>query len=198
MMNETSNSPTPIKGRIPRWLQTVIGLTVFLAVLATILYSTGILRGEIGATGNETTDSTLTLAQQMFTSRNRGDWAGTERACRELIRIDPFDSLAVFNLGYSLHRQKRLDEAAEQYRISKDFHEFRPFSLYNLACIDALQQRPDEAIGNLNAAISEGFISRQGISGDADFAGLKDDPEFQRLVLLESVNREKRDADNRN
>jgi Flp pilus assembly protein TadD len=196
-MNESIATTEPAVRGATGWLRPAAGSAVFLIILSAIVVSSGILQPRAQASGESSKESSRPPDQRLNAAISRGDWAASEAACRELIALDAFDARARFNLGYSLHLQKKLDEAAENYNKSKNFNEFRLFSLYNLACISALQDKPDEAIEFLRTAISEGFFSRRGIASDADFATLSGDPEFHRLVMQERINRDQKELGNR-
>lgn len=51
-------------------------------------------------------------------------------------------------------------------------------SYYNLACVQALLGRTNEAFANLNKAIANGFTDVNHIGSDPDLEGLRDDPRF--------------------
>jgi adenylate cyclase len=53
---------------------------------------------------------------------------------------------------------------------------------YNVACLFALEGRPDEAIASLEEAFRHGFGNREWISHDPDLESLRGDPRFQRLL----------------
>lgn len=194
-MKQPIAATEPGSAAFPRWLKSVIGITVFLAILATILYSTGFFQRGF-ATGNtrRANYKPLPPAQLMAINIEERDWPRAEENCRKLLAEDQFNAHAIYNLGYILQRQDRLDEAAEQYRKSSEFLDYRADSLYHLACIDALQDRPEEALAKLEAALQDGFLSGDGIAVDPDFAALREDPQFKRLVRMESGNREQRAA----
>lgn len=57
------------------------------------------------------------------------------------------------------------------------------FTRYNAACAWALLGDKEHAITSLEAAVSSGFtFNRQVIAADPDFASIKEDPRFRRIV----------------
>jgi hypothetical protein len=57
-----------------------------------------------------------------------------------------------------------------------------PLPLYNLACIEALTGRTDEAVGHLRAAFELRPQLREFAKEDTDLDSLRDDPGFRELV----------------
>ena len=85
-------------------------------------------------------------------------------------------------LGYALHGQQRYDEAMPMYEKAADFPRVRVNSLYNMACIHSLQNRPDEAFAKLDEAIAAGFQNFGQMQGDSDFDNIRNDPRFTKLA----------------
>ena len=57
-----------------------------------------------------------------------------------------------------------------------------PTAWYNLACSLALTGQPDEAFGALEKAIALGYDDAEWMREDEDFAPIRDDPRFARLL----------------
>jgi hypothetical protein len=57
-----------------------------------------------------------------------------------------------------------------------------PLLAYNLACLESLTGRPDDAIRHLRAAIEGAELFRDFAKGDSDLDALRDDPAFGQLV----------------
>ncbi|MGI9518701.1 MAG: TPR end-of-group domain-containing protein [Pirellulaceae bacterium] len=85
-------------------------------------------------------------------------------------------------LGYALHAQGKHDAALTMYERSKTFPRTRTNSLYNIACVYSLQNKPDEAFAALDEAIAAGFNNFGLLQGDSDFDNIKDDPRFTSLL----------------
>ncbi len=191
-MNKTSRENRG-SGGMPIWLKTVAGVVVFGLLMVAMIFGTGILNPE------ETADTGMQFADLPPNRRaeiawERRNWKVAEGAFREMIEADQFDGLSVFNLGYCLHEQEKLDEAAEMYRRAADYVDYASRCHYNLACIHALQGRPDEAIDALSKAIDGGLDLRRRIQDDKDLVSLHNDPKFLELSLRQFINREMRSA----
>ena len=57
-----------------------------------------------------------------------------------------------------------------------------PTAWYNLACSLALTAQPDDAFAALEKAIALGYDDAEWMQNDEDFAPLRDDPRFVRLL----------------
>jgi hypothetical protein len=73
-------------------------------------------------------------------------------------------------------------EGARRMAAIDDAPQFRGTIIYNLACHYALNGRPNKALDTLREALTLRPDLAQYAPGDADFAGLRDDPAFQALV----------------
>ena len=188
-MNSTTLVKPEAKGGFPAWLKTVLGIVVFAILLTVIAMGTGVFDSRMAELSlpdpaNLPPDA---RARQAFRA---GDWPMLEGAYRQMLMADQFDSNAMFYLAFSLHKQKKYDEAIPFYEKATEFYRYGPVSFYNLACISALQNRPDEAIAHLDQSISKGYVSSDGIEQNEDFQILLDDPEFHRLIMMEVENRD--------
>ncbi len=85
-------------------------------------------------------------------------------------------------LGYALQAQKKYDAAISAYQKSLQSPRLKINAKYNLACIYSLQNQTDKAIENLESAIADGFANFGQLEGDADFANIKHDPRFEKLL----------------
>ena len=172
-----------------------VGLSLAFALLAWVIYSSGYFGSEETDEADKNPLTISNAAAAMENAFSRADWPDVESACRLLLDQDSFHAEARFNLGYSLYKQDRLDEAAEHYLQSKDFAEFRDYSLFNLACIDARQNKAEQAIEYLQKALENGFASSIGVENNQDLKSLRDHPQFEQLVIIENQNRgTRRDA----
>ena len=55
-------------------------------------------------------------------------------------------------------------------------------ALYNVACMEALLGRPDDALEHLAPALDAAPNLRENARTDEDFVSVRDDPRFQELV----------------
>lgn len=108
------------------------------------------------------------------------DFAGAEKLLRPTVK--KYKQRAPwYLLGYSLHAQKKYEEALTAYRKAVTNPTVKTNSLYNIACINSLQGKKDEAFAKINEAIQAGFSNFAGLQADADFNNIKNDPRFQKL-----------------
>jgi mannose-6-phosphate isomerase-like protein (cupin superfamily) len=88
------------------------------------------------------------------------EWSFRANALRE---SDPAQARAIFEEGFAAH-----PDSAGLY--------------YNLACFEAMEGRRDEALASLRRAGALNSDMPKYAREDADFASLRDDPEFRALV----------------
>lgn len=60
----------------------------------------------------------------------------------------------------------------------------RAYTMYNLACLEALQKRHREALEALAEAVEMGFAEWQDASSDENLRPLRGMPEFKRLIVI--------------
>lgn len=197
-MSSSNDNMAGNKQTIPGGFRTGIGIVVFSALLVAIVFGSGILDPKSNAANANTPIEQLPVKQRAELAMSRNQWKIAEEAYREMLKADQFDCFSMFYIGFSLHNQGKLDEAKEYYLKAADFHRFRIFSYYNLATIYSKQERLDESLEHLEQAIEFGMATREGIKTSKDFANLYDDPEFERLAILESNNRERSRRRSRN
>lgn len=98
---------------------------------------------------------------------------------------DAWRRQVVFDIGYHYQQFDDFEHAAEWFRKLTDNlpgqRETR-WAHYNLACIAALQQRPDEAMRELQAAVDVGFSDTAWLEEDGDLASLRGREDFRRLI----------------
>ena len=101
----------------------------------------------------------------------------------EAVRIRPGDAQAHFNLGLALTRQGSFGEAAGHYseamRLDPDF---ASSSLYNIACVYAMQNRPEESIDSLREAIKRGFNDWDLIKTDKDLNAIRHSSYYKEMI----------------
>jgi hypothetical protein len=101
---------------------------------------------------------------------------------KKATEMDPKNGRAWQMLGYSLHAANRLDEALPIHLKAAEFKQVAPVATYNVACVYSLKGDKDKAMQWLEKAVSLGFNDKDQVVNDTDFAGMKDDPRFQKLV----------------
>jgi len=89
-----------------------------------------------------------------------------------------------FQIGYHYQQLDDFEAAARWYRALTDNLEGSAtrWALYNLACIQALQGRTDEAMAHLERAHSVGFLDVAWLEEDGDLESLRDREDYRALV----------------
>jgi tetratricopeptide (TPR) repeat protein len=114
----------------------------------------------------------------------RREWTAAAEFYRIALQRDENIGIAWFRLGFSLHALRRFEEAAVAHRRAARYDQLRPVALYNLSCALALQNRREEALEALRAAIDANFQHTRPVLDDPDFHWLRDDEEFRVLAQL--------------
>lgn len=114
------------------------------------------------------------------------DFAAAEASCRKIIAQVEGDPQAWFLLGYSLHAQKKLDEALSCHKkaasLAVDNRQIRSLATYNAACVYALRGEKDAAFAWLDKAIAAGFANPQQLQTDSDMDKLRGDARFAAVM----------------
>lgn len=98
------------------------------------------------------------------------------------LRLDPGNILALINKGLALHYLNLYDEAIACYDKALEERPHNATALYNRASSLALQKRHKECTTDLKKAIDEDISFKYKARADLDFASLREDEEFIRLV----------------
>ena len=98
--------------------------------------------------------------------------------------LRPDDPATLNNRGVTYAHLGKYDLALGDYNRSLGLRPDHPATLYNLACLFSLGNRPDEAMVYLERAIHKDVKYRAMAQKDEDFANIRDDPRFRRLVGL--------------
>jgi tetratricopeptide (TPR) repeat protein len=81
-----------------------------------------------------------------------------------------------------LYQSGRYEEAADRATALVDANPEYSMLLYNLACVESLAGRKDEAIEHLRQAAAKSDSARAYAAKDSDFDAIRDDPRFKELV----------------
>lgn len=92
------------------------------------------------------------------------------------------DILATVGLGWSLKRTGCVDRAAAAYEEALKVHPDEGLLHYNLACYRCLQGQAQEALKELQRAVSLDDDYRLLAREESDFDPIKQTPEFQKSV----------------
>jgi len=97
----------------------------------------------------------------------------------EAYRLTPGASIREF---FRLHGDKDYEGAMVVCREGLEAYPGNAFILYNVACMEALVGRGEEALEPLAEALAAWPAYKELATNDDDFAALRDDPRFQALV----------------
>ena len=128
------------------------------------------------------------------------EYGQADHLYRKALKISPMSALILKNLGTNYLTEKRYDKGWDAYKqaLAIDPQVFadhmtpkvqNPASLqergamnYYMALGCARSGYIDSALQYLRAALDEGFTSRKKVASDAEFASLRANPDFQRLI----------------
>lgn len=99
-----------------------------------------------------------------------------------ILRNNPSDTTVLELLGGLYTRQGRITDGL---RVDRRLVRLQPTNAtahYNLACSLALVKRTADALRSLRRAVSLGYDDYEFMSEDPDLAGLREHPEFRRLL----------------
>jgi tetratricopeptide (TPR) repeat protein len=91
----------------------------------------------------------------------------------------------IFDIGYHYQQFDDYEHASEWFHKLTDElpgHSETSWAHYDLACIDALQGRPEQAVEHLKAAFAVGFTDVNWMLQDGDLKSLRERPDFQALA----------------
>jgi quercetin dioxygenase-like cupin family protein len=81
-----------------------------------------------------------------------------------------------------LYESKQYEAAADRASALVEAHPEYPMMAYNLACVESLAGRKEEAIEHLRQAAERSERMRKFAAGDSDFDAIRDDPRFKEIV----------------
>ena len=97
----------------------------------------------------------------------------------EAFKPGPIESISGF---FRLYREQDYEGALAVLRSGLETNPGNAFILYNVACMEALAGRCEEALEPLAEALAAWPAYKELATNDDDFAALRDDPRFQALV----------------
>jgi Flp pilus assembly protein TadD len=141
------------------------------------------------STPPETVQSDAPTVAEAQALQGAGQWEEAAEAWGRIVKQDPDNAAAWFNLGYSLHAAGRLEEAIKAHKKAASFDQYRDIAQYNLGCAYALAGRPDEAFEALAGAQAAGWSLREYVGQDSDLDSLLEDPRLGELLAREPAGR---------
>jgi hypothetical protein len=97
----------------------------------------------------------------------------------EPFRISPWEFAFAATPAW---KEKRYAEVEASLREGLKLHPGNASLLYDLACLDALQGRTDDAVDHLRSALAAQPKFKEYAATDEDLAAIRDDPRFAEVV----------------
>ena len=111
------------------------------------------------------------------TSRRRGVQAVEER-----IKIHPGDARALYMGANGLVALGEIEKGLEWGRQALAINPDEPMVLYNVACIQSLAHRYDDALDFLEKSVASGLMHKDWIEHDSNLDRLRRLPRYQKLI----------------
>jgi adenylate cyclase len=100
----------------------------------------------------------------------------------ERLELNPDDARAC-QLGAAISARLGDRELATEYaRRALTINPDDPLLLYNISCMYALLNSPNEALDCLEKAVDKGYGQKDWVEHDSDLDSLREMPRFQRIV----------------
>jgi non-specific serine/threonine protein kinase len=106
------------------------------------------------------------------------------RALERQLELVPDDVRARILLSVGYAHVGRTDDAIAQLQRAVQLRPNDGNTLYNATCVYGILNRKADALEMLARAIKSGYANFDWVKRDPDLAGIKDDPEFQRLTRV--------------
>ncbi len=123
-------------------------------------------------------------ANMSLLSINEKDWAAAREQAIKAVSLAPWNPEAYQILGYICRQSGELPTAERLYLRALRLGAEAADPMYNLACLAALQGRPEEALDWLRRAIEQGFDDRALLAADPDLDSLRNLPGWEAVVRL--------------
>ena len=97
-------------------------------------------------------------------------------------KLNPRCTDAWYNLGVTLSRLKQRKKARTCFLKAIRLDPKYAWAYYDLACLDALERKPNAAFENLDKAAARGFRDVRHLRRDDDFRSLRKDARWKAIV----------------
>ncbi len=118
--------------------------------------------------------------------RARADWSSALAEFERCYALQPKDLDILMAMAWCYKRLDRLPHAIAAMHEAYEAHREIPVVLYNLSCYYSLAGNKGQALSWLGRALRMERKLLQLIPAETDFASLRNDPEFRRLLQLAS------------
>jgi tetratricopeptide (TPR) repeat protein len=110
--------------------------------------------------------------------RARGQYDSAVLYLQQSAQLDPENIHTFLALGWCYKRLDRTDLAIGVMETAVQIDNSSAIAHYNLACYFALDRQVKRAISHLSQALELNPVYRDYIDGEADFDGIRNDPDF--------------------
>jgi hypothetical protein len=127
------------------------------------------------------TPATPASAEALFQA---GEWEQAIVANQAVVQAEPGNGRAWFRLGFAQLQRKHYDDAAAAFdRAEAAGYTSSPYLRYGRATVAASRHQKEQALAELDRAVSAGFADRRLLSGDESWRALAAEPRFKQLQL---------------
>jgi tetratricopeptide (TPR) repeat protein len=147
-----------------------------LVTLAILLVSLAVT-----AAAQQPSSSGDTLAAEAATAYDAKDWAKAARLYAELSQSLDAPPRVWLRLGAALRELGKHQDALAAYEKANAAGAAL-FGEYGEAAVYAAMKQPEKALEHLEKAVQQGYAQPDVLSSDSDFAALRSDPRFTKLV----------------
>ena len=114
------------------------------------------------------------------------------KAVEKHLELHPDDARALYLGATVLCRLGEPERGVEWASRALAMDPEEPVTLYNIACVYALQRRTEQALDCLEGTLKHGFAHKEWIEHDSDLETLHGHPRYQ--ALLQGLHNHARDA----
>ncbi len=104
------------------------------------------------------------------------------RIAERHLQTHPDDSRALYLGANALVVLGQVEKGMEWARRAQAREPDEPMLLYNVACVQALAGRADDALATLEHAVVNGLTQREWLERDTNLDSIRPDPRFQALL----------------
>ncbi len=111
-----------------------------------------------------------------------GQFEKAREQFKKVLKEDSGNPNALAGIGVSYYGRQDYKEALKYYKKALSEDPNYSMAYYNMACIYALQKKPDMALRYLKMSVLNGFEAASTIENDPDLSSLRQLPEYQQIL----------------
>ncbi len=117
-----------------------------------------------------------------YNKRKTGDLEGSRGDLERAVKLQPEDPALWYELGLTLAMMRKGAEARPVFEKVLSLEADHAWARYDIACLDALEGKREDAFANLNKAIDCGFRNLAHLEKDEDFTSVRQDPRWKQVL----------------